>query len=141
MPSAIGETRAESRRAVLISHLATLALIAAAFSSLPLVDRFQLTYISIFYTQFEQIEPIHLAITALFAVAALALVWWTRSAETEATPAEFRVPAVKLATIGLSAAVLVLVSLGVFFVFHHFFLADDEYSAWFQANIFAHGQR
>ncbi|HEY4216027.1 MAG TPA: hypothetical protein VGM67_02755 [Gemmatimonadaceae bacterium] len=113
--------------------------------AVPIVARDDLGQISLFYEQFAHIEPVALVLVALFAVAAFASTFGIPALSSDA---DRRLSETGDASRARSRLVLwtavafafVVVLVGFFVVFEHFYLIDDEYSAWFQAVIFAAGK-
>jgi hypothetical protein len=136
------------QRAPTVASLVTLALIAAGALTVPLIYKYDLKYVSIFYEQFARIEPPALLLVALFAGA---IIWLARragrtSGEADAPGIWDRVPQVfrdrPILVPAIAALVVFTITLvGTDVVFHRYLFSDDEYSGWFQAVIFAHGKR
>src|SRR4051812_40213848 len=135
------------RRALIVASLVTLALLAAGALTIPLIHRYDLKNVSIFYEQFAAIEPPVLLLVAGFAGA---MIWAaTRGiARSDRRPSAFenklllflqRKP--MLAPIVAALLVFAISLIGTDLVFHRYIFTDDEYSGWFQAVIFAHGKR
>jgi hypothetical protein len=139
------ESRVErDRSAVRLAALVTLTCAISGAIAIPLVARFGLARLSIFYEQFARIEPPALVLVALFAVAALITVRGGAREDIASSDAGSSIGGLRtpLWPSGwwLAVAVLVVTVAGTDIIFHRFFLADDEYSAYFQALIFAHGK-
>ena len=119
-----------------------LTVAASGAIAVPSVDAYKLRAYSLFYEQFAKIEPPVLMIVAAFAVALLLLV--ARRGDggpgisaTEMSGARWDLwPRAGWVAVG----VLLVTWVGTQLIFHGFFLADDEYSAYFQALIFARGK-
>src|SRR4051812_7655197 len=60
------------RRALIVASLVTLAFLAAGALTIPLIHRYDLKNVSIFYEQFAAIEPPVLLLVAVFAGA---MIW------------------------------------------------------------------
>jgi hypothetical protein len=137
------EATLDARRAVRLAAISTLVLSACGVIAIPTVSRLDLKYFSLFYAQYAAIELPGLLIIAAFAAATLVLL-----ARSPAIPSDddddagvVRAPRRIWPWAWLLAAGVLLVAVvGTNVVFHRYFLADDEYSAWFQAVIFAHGR-
>ncbi len=136
------------QRAPAVAALVTLALLAAGALTIPLIHRYDLRYVSIFYEQFASIEPPALLLVALFA---FAILWLARraphangdrdaSAMWDGAPQIFRDRPMLVPVIA-ALVVFTITVVGTDVVFHRYLFSDDEYSGWFQAQIFAHGQR
>jgi hypothetical protein len=130
-----------ARRSLAIAAASTLIIVLAGALAIPIVGTQRLKYYSLFYDQFARIEGPALGLVAAFALVALtlALAGPTRSGDEVADirPHQ-RTPQWAIwSTVVWSSVVIIT---GFVFVFHGYFLADDEYSAWFQAVIFAHGK-
>ena len=136
------------QRAVTFAGLVTLALLAAGALTIPLIYRYDLKYVSIFYEQFARIEPPALLLVAMFACA---MIWLARhGGPTEGVagapeiwdnvPQLFRDRPMLVPVIA-ALLVFAITVIGTDVVFHRYLFSDDEYSGWFQALIFAHGKR
>ncbi|HXT16738.1 MAG TPA: hypothetical protein VN706_13955 [Gemmatimonadaceae bacterium] len=133
---------AEARSWIRLASFATLVLCVAGFVAIPDSNRHLLQYRSLFYEQFARFEPPALVLIAAFAVAALILSFRAPQApEPDAEPRVLNWLSTDRRALWLTAAfAAVVVFLGFAFIFHHYFLADDENAGWVQALIFAHGK-
>lgn len=125
-------------RAVRLAAFMIVALAAAGLLAMRFVAKLNLKYFALFYDEFARLEVVPLLLLVAFAV----VVWWLSRTprDTEEPPSwvctlQRRAPPLALA---VAAALIVLV--GTLAVTHHFMLVDDEYSAWFQSMLFAHGR-
>jgi hypothetical protein len=135
------EDRGSARRALFIAAASASTIVLAGALAIPAVAKHQLKHRSLFYEQFARIEAPALAIIALFAIVVVVLAVASQepaAAETAAAARPQRIPASALWLVMLFSGAII--AAGYVFVFHRYFLADDEYSAWFQAVIFAHGR-
>lgn len=138
------EPAAHDRTAVSLGALVTLTCIVSGFIAVPAVAQYNLQTLSIFYEQFARIEPPALLLLALFAVVVLILA--LRSGSTNVSTTQVECDGREEAASGRGRAILLAIGvflvtvLGTDLIFHRFFFADDEYSAYFQALIFARGQ-
>lgn len=128
--------REAARRAVRLAAFCVLGVVAAGLLAIPRASMRDYVGFSLFFEQFVHIEPVPLLIVAVFAGLVLACV--RRGSVGDPTLPQPRYRPWIFALGG--ALVVVVVWLGIVLVFHRFLLADDEYSAWFQALIFAHGR-
>jgi hypothetical protein len=119
--------------------LAVITIVVAGALTIPVVLRDNLKEKSLFYEQFSHIEAPALALVALFAIVTLILTLDPRSGQPPDRVIDRR-PMSRLVLWSAIAFVFVVALLGFFFVFEHYILVDDEYSAWFQAVIFAAGK-
>lgn len=134
--SASGVEPEDARRAVRMACLAVLGIVAAGLIAIPEVNSVMFSAWSLFYQQYAEIEGVPLVIVAVFALVVFALARWGSHDATELPRPSFKPWIVALcgvAVVGLALA-------GIHWFFHGYFLADDEYSAWFQALIFARGR-
>jgi hypothetical protein len=141
---ALDEVNAD-RRAVRLASIATLTLMVCGAIAIPSVKSLSLRYYSLFYEQYAAIEGPALAIVAVFAIATLVLLATSRTGSVAASTAEVASVVtpqerIRLYAWLLAIAAFVVSVVGTDVIFHRYFLADDEYSAWFQAVIFAHGK-
>ncbi|HEY4217812.1 MAG TPA: hypothetical protein VGM67_11790 [Gemmatimonadaceae bacterium] len=134
----------KDRSAVRLGALITLACAVSGAIAIPVVTRFGLSRLSIFYEQFARIEPPVLVLVTLFAIAALVAL---RGREDNgyalphgATSGDALTAPLWPRAWWLAIVVLVVTAVGTNLIFHRFIFADDEYSAYFQALIFAHGK-
>ncbi len=126
-------------RAISLGAAAALVLSAGGALTLPFISHYLLWYGSEFYGQFAAIEPWWLVASAAFAC--VLLVMFRRAAATEdhEWPAWLRDRS-RAGVALIAVAVFLIATAGTYLIFHGFYFADDEYSAWFQAVIFAHGK-
>jgi hypothetical protein len=136
------------RRVVTVAALVTLVLIAAGALTIPLIYRYDLKNVSIFYEQFARIEPPALLLVGMFACA---MIWLARRrrrtdgvadapAIWDNAPRLFRERPM-LVPVVAALLVFTITVIGTDIAFHRYLFSDDEYSGWFQALIFAHGKR
>jgi len=132
------------RSAVGLAALVTLTCALSGAIAIPLVARFGLARLSIFYEQFARIEPPALALVGVFAIAALIALRNKATGSTAISASAWETDgfAASLWPRGwfVALAVLVVTVAGTDLIFHRFIFADDEYSAYFQALIFARGR-
>jgi hypothetical protein len=132
-------TRARAPRVLLPAGLAVLAVcLAGLFANrfVASVGADQPRGFNIFLVLFSRHELPFIALTALFAVAALACM---RDGESEDGHVTFAAPSNVIVGV-LALGVLVAGWLASHTLFHQFALSMDEYSAHFQASIFAAGR-
>ncbi len=120
-----------------LAAICVLAVCAAGLACIPLAINGQLSFRSLFYEQFARFEGPAIALVAAFAIAALvsnpggpADPWEPRVSERQA----------RLVTWMAIAFASIVIIAGFHVAFDGYFLADDEYSAWFQTLIYAGGQ-
>jgi hypothetical protein len=132
--------KADAVRAVRTGAFATLAVLAGGALAIPVVNRMDLKFVSLFYEQFAEMEAPAFAVVALFAGVVLFALWRSRQAGDvpPAAPARSRLMP---AAVCMALATVAVCAIGFVVVFHRYYQADDEFSAWFQAHIFAHGDR
>ena len=142
LASEVSDFEDRDRSAIRLAALITLTFAASGAIAIPSVQAYGLHSYSLFYEQFARIEPAALAMVALFAFAILILVARTRDGAA-ISGIKMYAPRPGLWPWGgvcLALGVLLVTLLGTDLIFHRFFLADDEYSAYFQALIFARGR-
>lgn len=131
-----GEARDEARRALRLACLAVIGICGAGLIAVQGVGTIRYAVWSLFFEQFAAIERVPLLLVAGFACITLFALARPRDDRLALPQVEYR-----RWIIALLAAFVVAVALaGIRWVFHGYMLADDEYSAWFQANVFAHGR-
>lgn len=126
----------EARRSVRLACLAVLGVCGAGLLAIPRVSTIEFTAWSLFFEQYARIEFWPLTLVAVFAMVTL-----VTAARTHAGPGELAQLQYRPWLVATAAALVTLIALlGIRFVFHGYLFADDEYSAWFQAIVFAHGK-
>jgi hypothetical protein len=137
----VGDARAQqetARRAVRMAGLGVLGLVIAGLLAIPRAGSSRFVAYSLFFEQFARIEMWPLLLVAAFTV--VLVVAASRSADVESHELPvwtYRPWIIALLAIGVVAVTYA----GVVLIFHRYLLADDEYSAWFQALAFSRGQR
>jgi hypothetical protein len=130
--------RVAAARAIRLALVIVGAIIVAGLAAIPLASAPNYQNYSLFFEQFARIE-----LPALLVAGAFVVALWRRSGagvgdvsgEVVAAPF-FR----WMQTRHLVLATVVIVWLGVRFVFRGYAFTDDEYAAFFQSQIFAHGR-
>ncbi len=125
------DTAQADRRTIRSAVVAVLALTGAAAATLPLIARFRLQYISLFYEQFAAIEPVALGLIALFCDRRAAVPVQGAGGRASATTQKCGrwLLGLSAGTILIAIGVFLVAVIGTDVVFHRFFLADDEYAA------------
>lgn len=129
------------RRAIGLSSVVVLLLVATAATVIRIIGQQELWRNSLFYEQFAAIEPSGLAILAAFAVALLVLLRFQPPAADRVEPAPAWLNDTMRTRVVLVLGVLIVTALGTYLVFHHYPFVDDEYSGWFQSVIYSRGAR
>jgi hypothetical protein len=133
--------RADAVRTLRIAALATITVVVAGALAIPVVLRDNLKEKSLFYEQFARIEGPALALVALFAIATLVFTRSDSSDRGAFTPVVADPQRLSRIVKWFAIAfAFVVVLVGFFLVFEQYYVVDDEYSAWFQAVIFAAGK-
>ncbi len=128
-----------ARAAIRLACFGTLGIIGAGLLAIPVVDNVQYTMYSLFFEQYVKIEaPALLLVAAFAAVVLLTLRTAAGDSDIPRDVPQWEFKQWRIALLAL--ALLVVVYAGIRLVFHGYLLADDEYSAWFQAQIFARGR-
>lgn len=130
------------RRDVVLACVATLVLLAAGIFANAVAVKRALKFGSLFFEQFNAMEMPAIALIAAFTLGILAILIWNRrqGERLEILPAdERRIAPPGWALPALLTVVGAVIVAGFFVAFHRYYIADDEYSAWFQARIFARG--
>lgn len=126
-----------TRRAIRLAAFVVLAIVVAGLAAIPLANAPNYRVYSLFYEQFATTEAIPLLLAGTMAIS-LVVVSRRATTPTSALPNAFA-PA-RWMYGALAALVFVIVATGVRWVFHGYAFVDDEYSALFQATMFAHGK-
>jgi hypothetical protein len=130
----------KARRAIGFGVTMTLVLAVAGLAGIPRARQPEFEAYSLFFTQFARIEMLPLVYAVAFA---LGLYLWMRvtrpDAADESTPTSE--PAFQPWIVALIACSVTLIAYaGVRWLFRGYIMSDDEYSGWFQAQVFAHGK-
>jgi hypothetical protein len=129
----------DTRRTLRLAALCTIIIALAGGLAVFIIPRGFLSYRSLFYEQFARLESPHLFLMALFATAALLLARGPEMAPVESLDQPSTRTVGRAYWLAVAFATLVII-VGFRAAFDGYFLADDEYSAWFQTLIFAHGR-
>jgi hypothetical protein len=124
----------DARKAVRLACITTLAICLAGLLAVPVAGTPQYVMYSLFFDQFAKIELWPLLLPVAFAIATLVALRRRRD-DSQVTTSSYS----RARTVVLAAVVAVVALAGARLVFGGYLLADDEYSAWFQSRIFAHG--
>ncbi len=127
-----------ARRAVRMAGLGVLGLVTAGLLAIPRAGSARYVAYSLFFEQFARIEMWPLLLVAVFTAAMIVAASRARDAKSYELPVCTYRPWIIAA---LSVGVVVVTYAGIVLIFHRYLLADDEYSAWFQALAFSRGQR
>ncbi|MDB4876524.1 MAG: hypothetical protein JWM41_2970 [Gemmatimonadetes bacterium] len=131
----IDSDREAARRAVRLAAVCVLGVVAAGLIAIPRISMRDYIGFSLFFEQFVRIEPAPLCLVAGFAVVVLLCTRQLGSVDVELSQPRYRPWVIALGSLLVAAVVWG----GITLVFHRFLLADDEYSAWFQAVIYSRG--
>jgi hypothetical protein len=124
-------------RAARLAAVLVLVIVVAGLFAIRYVERLSLQYYALFYEQFARIEGRALVLLVPFAVVVW---WWVTARREEAEPRWWIAVTRRVSPLVLAIAAGLVVLAGTLLVFHRFQFVDDEYSAWFQAVLFAHGR-
>lgn len=137
-PRASNDGDDSARRAVRLACVVVLAIVLAGLAALPVASGSDYTGYSLFYDQYARIELPPLLLAGGFVLALF--VARRRDDDGMLDTVDDRLFERFPSTLWLALAAGVAVWLGVRFVFHGYAFTDDEYSAYLESQIFAHGK-